>query len=292
MTKFIEKLFFIAAIISVVAVLLIMGFVFFKGFQPFFSGNAEGTYSFIDFITGLKWNPSDDPAKAEYGILYMIVGSILGTLGAIVIGVPIGIFTAAYITELASERVRNIIKPAVLLLAGIPSVIYGLFGLGVIVPLIKTTTGVSAGQSLLAVIIVLTLMILPTIIAISESAIAAVPKSYKQGAYALGASKVHTTMTVVVPAAKRGILVGVVLGVGRAIGEAMAVMLVAGNPGGGLPDSILSPVRPLTTNVVLEMGYAFGLHQEMLFATGAILLLFIMMINIILNKVTSKMEDY
>lgn len=290
-TELIAKYWFMVnALVAIVSVMAIAGFVFFKGLQPFFPGNEEGTYSFIDFITGMEWRPNDDLDKAHYGIFYMIIGSIAGTTGAIILGVPIGLLTAAYIAELASDRVKKIVKPAVELLAGIPSVLYGVFGLGVIVPKIMKFSPLSKGQSLLAVIIVLAVMILPTVITISEAAIKAVPNSYREGAYGLGASKIQTIFKVVIPAAKSGILAGVVLGIGRAIGETMAVMMVAGNPLAGLPNSLWSAVRPLTTNIAMGMSYAFGLNEEMLFSTGVILFIFIIGINLLLNRLTAKLD--
>jgi phosphate transport system permease protein len=283
-----RKMFFLNAFIAVISVAAITFFVFYKGLQPFFAGNAEGTYSIVDFLTGTEWRPNDDINSALYGIFYMICGSLMATVGAIIIGVPIGILTAVFISKIAPKKIKNIIKPAVELLAGIPSVIYGVFGLGVIVPKIMEISPQSQGQSLLAVILVLTIMILPTVITISESAIDSVPRSFIEGSYGLGASKIQTIFKVILPAAKSGILAGVVLGIGRAIGETMAVMLVAGNPIAGIPTSIWDPIRPLTTNIAMEMGYAFGLHQEILFSTGVVLFTFIIILNLILNRITAK----
>ncbi|MEX1375944.1 MAG: phosphate ABC transporter permease subunit PstC [Eubacteriales bacterium] len=288
----VELIFRASSVITIVAVGFIVLFILSKGIQPFLHNNKEGTYSFFKFISGLEWRPNDDINTAQYGILYMIVGSIFATGGAIIIGVPISIFAAAYLSELASEKVKKIVKAGVMLLAGIPSVIYGIFGLGFIVPRIREISPMPQGQSLLAVIIVLTMMILPTMIVISENAIASVPKAYRNASYALGASKVYTTIHVIIPAARRGILVGVILGVGRAIGEAMAVVLIAGNVSGGIPTSIFDPIRPLTTNVVLEMSYATGLHSEMLFATGSILMVFIIAINLLLSSLIKRMGKY
>lgn len=217
----------------------------------------------------------------------MVLASIFGTMGSLIIGVPIGILTAIFIAEIAPKRIGKIISGAVELLAGIPSVLYGVFGLAVIVPWIMDTFNLPKGQSLLAIIIVLSVMMLPTIVTVSETAIRAVPKSYKEGSLALGASHIETTFKVVVPAAKSGILAAVVLGIGRAIGETMAIILVAGNSA-IIPSSIMDSVRPLTTNIALEMGYAFGTHQEMLFATGIILFLFILLLNLVLSKLSNK----
>jgi len=288
----VELIFRISSVITIVAVAFIVLFILSKGIQPFLPGNKEGTYSFVKFISGLEWRPNDDINTAQYGILYMIIGSVFATGGAILLGVPISIFAAAYLSELAPEKIKKIVKAGIMLLAGIPSVIYGVFGLGFIVPKIKAISPMPQGQSLLAVIIVLTMMILPTMIVISENAISSVPKAYRNASYALGASKVYTTIHVIIPAARRGILVGVILGVGRAIGEAMAVVLIAGNVSGGIPLSIFEPIRPLTANVVLEMSYATGLHANMLFATGSILMLFIIGINLMLNRIIKRMGKY
>ena len=286
-----EKWFLINACIAIISVAGITFFVFYKGIQPFVQGNAEGNYSLVKFLSGVEWRPSDNPDSAIYGVLYMIAASLISAAGAILIGVPIGLLTAVYLSEIAPKSIKRIVKPAVELLAGIPSVIYGVFGLGVIVPKIMEVSPQAQGQSLLAVILVLTIMILPTVITISENAIHSVPNSYREGSYGLGASKVYTIFKVIIPAAKSGILAGVVLGIGRAIGETMAVMLVAGNPIAGLPLSIWDKVRPLTTNIAMEMGYSFGLHQEMLFATGVLLFLFIIIINLVLSKMTSSIKE-
>lgn len=279
-----RTLFLLCALLSVLSVIAIITFVFSKGLKPFFGQNA---YSLTDFITGLKW----DPGKEVYGIFYMIVGSVLATLGAIVLGVPIGLMTAVYIAEIAPKKVVTLIRPAIELLAGIPSVIYGAFGLGVIVQLIKKVSPTGQGESLLAVICVLTIMILPTIITLSESSLRAVPKSYREASYGLGASKIQTIFKSVIPAARSGILSATVLGIGRALGETMAVMMIAGNNIGGLPGSLWDKIRPLTSNISMEMSYASGRHQDMLFATGVVLFLFILVINLILIRITRKMGN-
>lgn len=281
--KTIETIFFLCAFISVVSVIAIIGFVFYKGLHPFV---GEDAYSFVKFIIGTRWAPSEN----VYGIFYMIVASVLATFGAVLVGVPIGVLTAVFIAEIAPEWAVKVLKPAVELLAGIPSVLYGAFGLGVIVPMIKAISPKVHGQSLFAVIIVLTIMILPTIVSLSESAIKAVPHSYTEASLGLGASKIQTIFKAVLPAAKSGILSAAVLGVGRAIGETMAVMMIAGNPTAGLPDSIWSMVRPLTTNIAMEMSYASGRQAEMLFATGVVLFVFIMCVNLIMTYITKKTE--
>lgn len=217
----------------------------------------------------------------------MIVASLGATIGALLIGVPVGILTSIFIAEIAPKKIAKIMSGAVELLAGIPSVLYGVFGLAIIVPTIQDVFNLPKGQSLLAVIIVLAIMMLPTVITVSETAIRAVPNAYKEGSLALGASKTETIFKVIVPAAKSGIMTGVVLGIGRAIGETMAVILVAGNTP-VIPSSIMDSVRPLTTNIALEMGYAFGTHQEMLFATGVVLFTFILILNLVLSKLSNK----
>lgn len=276
---FSEKIFLICALIAVASLVLIVGFVFMKGARPFV---AEGM-SYFDFLFGTDWVPSDK----QFGIFPMIIASLLGTLGALVIGVPIGLLTAIFLAEIAPKRVAKIVTPAVQLLAGIPSVLYGVFGLAVIVPFIQKYLDLPKGQSLLAVIIVLAIMMLPTIVTVAETAIRAVPSAYREGSLALGASQIETIFKVIVPSAKSGIIAAIVLGLGRAIGETMAVILVAGNSP-IIPTSITDSVRPLTTNIALEMSYAFGTHQDMLFATGIVLFSFILILNFVLAKIGSK----
>lgn len=273
------RLFMLCALLSVVSLVLIIGFVFYKGFHPFVT---QG-YSFIDFLFGVDWVPSED----KFGIFPMIVASVFATIGALIIGVPIALFTAIFLAEIAPKSLAKIVSPAVQLLAGIPSVLYGVFGLAVIVPFLQNNLGLVRGQSLLAVILVLAIMMLPTVVTVSETAIRAVPKAYREGSLALGVSKIGTIFKVVVPAAKSGIMTAVVLGMGRAIGETMAVILVAGNSL-IIPSSLTDSVRPLTTNIALEMGYAAGTHQEMLFATGIVLFSFILLLNFVLAKISSK----
>jgi len=273
------RIFLFCALLSVISLALIIGFVFYKGAHPFV---AEG-YSFMDFILGSDWVPSED----QYGILPMIIASIYATIGALIIGVPIGLFTAIFLAEIAPKPVARILSPAVQLLAGIPSVLYGVFGLAIIVPFLQNQFGLAKGQSLIAVILVLAIMMLPTVVTVAETAIRAVPKTYREGSLALGASPIGTIFKVVVPAAKSGIMTAIVLGMGRAIGETMAVILVAGNSL-LIPTSLTDSVRPLTTNIALEMGYAFGTHQNMLFATGIILFSFILILNFVLAKISAK----
>lgn len=273
------KLFLICAFISVISLALIISFVFFKGFRPFV---AEG-YNFIQFLLGYDWVPGE----GHFGVFPMIVTSFYATIGALIIGVPIGLFTAVFLAEIAPKPIVKILSPAVQLLAGIPSVLFGVFGLAVIVPFLQNYLGLAKGQSLIAVIIVLAIMMLPTIVTVSETAIRSVPQSYREGSLALGVSEMRTIFKVVIPAAKSGIMAAIVLGMGRAIGETMAVILVAGNSL-MIPTSLTDSVRPLTTNIALEMGYAAGIHQEMLFATGIVLFSFILILNFILAKISAK----
>ena len=256
--------FLVTACISILAVILICIFMFANGIPTI----AE--IGPANFLLGTKWKP----LNGIFGILPMIVGSLYVTAGAVLIGVPVGILCAVYLARFCSKRLYRVLKPLIDLLAGIPSIVYGFFGLVVIVPLIQQLTGGSNGKNILTASLMLGIMILPTIISVSESAIRAVPESYYEGALALGATHERSVFFAVLPAAKSGILAGVILGIGRAIGEATAVKMVAGNQP-ILPTSILSGVRTLTSNIVVEMGYAEGLHREALIATAVVLFVFI-----------------
>lgn len=271
-----KGVFFIAACASVLAVFLICLFLFVNGVP------AISKIGFFNFIFGRIWKPAND----IFGILPMILGSIYVTAGAIIVGVPIGILTAVYLSKFCSKRLHKFLKPAVDLLAGIPSVVYGFFGLVVLVPLVRYLFG-GNGSSMLTASILLGIMILPTIIEVSESAIRAVPESYYEGALALGASHEESVFFTVLPAAKSGILAGVVLGVGRAIGETMAVIMVAGNQA-RMPAGLLKGIRTLTANIVIEMGYAADLHREALIATAVVLFVFILMINLLFSVLKRK----
>jgi len=274
--KIIKNIFLLAAITSVAFMVLIAGFTLAKGLP------AIKEIGLLEFVFGMKWKPG---AKI-FGIFPMIIASLYATIGAIVVGVPIGLLTAIFIAEVAPKWIRNILEPMVDLLAAIPSVVYGFFGLIVILPIIDKQFR-NGGNSLLAVILILGVMILPTIINISAYAIKTVPKEFKEGSLALGATKMQTIFKVTLPAAKSGVLAGVILGIGRAVGETMAVLLVAGNAA-IMPTSLMSRVRTLTANIAVEMSYATGLHQEALFATGVVLFAFIIVLNIALRAVTSK----
>ena len=270
--------FFGIATTSVLSVLLICIFLFSNGLP------AIAQIGLLDFLFGSEWSPSDTPPL--FGILPMILGSIYITLGAILFGVPVGILTAVFMAKFCPDNIYKLVKPCVDLLAGIPSIVFGFFGMMLLVPLIRTTWG-GNGSSILTASILLGIMILPTIIAVSESAIRAVPQSYYEGAIALGASHERSIFCVLLPAASSGIIASVVLGMGRAIGETMAVIMVAGNQA-RLPGSVLQGVRSLTANIVLEMGYAADLHREALIATGVILFTLILLINLSFSLLTRK----
>ena len=267
------------ASISIIAVLVICIFLFARGIP------AIHQIGFTKFVSGKIWKPGSD----YYGIFVMIIGSLYVTAGALIIGVPVGIFMAVFMAKFCPAWLYKILKPVVNLLAGIPSIIYGYFGLMVIVPFIRNNfTG--NGFSILAASIVLGMMILPTIISVSEASIRAVPESYMEGALALGATKETAVFKTIGPAAKSGIITSLTLGVGRAIGETMAVKMIVGNQT-RLPESIFDGVRTLTSNIVLEMGYATDLHKEALIATGVILFGFILILNMIISILKRKQVE-
>ncbi len=243
-----------------------------------------GKIGFVQFILGKIWSPTS--AEAAYGILPFILSSVLGAFGAIIIGVPIGLLCAIYIAKAAPKPVSRIIRSAVELLAGIPSVVYGLIGMIIIVPTVREAFGLPDGANLFSAILVLAVMILPSVISVSETAICAVPKEYEEGSLALGATKTETIFKIIVPAAKSGILTSVVLGIGRAIGEAMAVMMVSGNAA-NMP-RLFKSVRFLTTAVASEMSYSSGLHRQALFSIALVLFIFILVINLVLNLVIKR----
>lgn len=259
--------FFLIALSTLSALAVITIFIFTEGVP------VIAKVGVFNFIFGMKWAPS----LGYYGIFPMIVGTVSVTLGAALIGVPVALCCSIFLTEFAPRRVSTIMRPAIQLLAGIPSVVYGFWGLTFIVPLIRTYLG-GPGLSILAGSLILAIMILPTIISISEVSLLSLPGLYKQGSLALGATHWQTIHKVLVPSAKSGIMAAIVLGIGRAIGETMAVIMVLGNAT-ALPRSILDPARTLTTNIGIEMGYASGTHQQALFATGIVLLVIIMILN-------------
>lgn len=274
--KIMEYVFLGVACVSILAVALICIYLFGNGIP------AIAKIGFKEFVFGKIWKPSSE----IYGIFSMIVGSLYVTAGAIIVGVPIGIFMAVFMARYCPKGLYRFLKPAVDLLASIPSVIYGFFGMAVIVPFVRDYIG-GTGYSVLTASVLLGLMILPTIIGVSEASLRAVPENYYEGALALGATPERSIFRVVLPAAKSGVFAAVVLGVGRAIGETMAVVMIAGNQP-VVPDSLLSGVRTMTTNIVMEMGYAAGLHSEALIATGVVLFVFILIINICFNILKGK----
>ena len=266
--RIMQVVFVLCACVSILAVILICVFLFANGIP----GIAK--IGPLKFFTGTTWKPGND----KYGILPMIMGSIYVTGGAILIGVPIGLLTAVYMAKFCDKKLYRVMKPATELLAGIPSVVYGFFGIKVLVPMVRQLFG-GDGSSILTASVLLGIMILPTIIGVIEPAIRAVPESYYEGALALGATHERSIFSVMLPAAKSGILAGIILGIGRAMGETMAVVMVCGN-NPRMPAGILKGARTLTANIVMDMGYATGLHREALIATGVVLFIFILIINL------------
>lgn len=264
-------IFFLAACVSIIAVILICIFLFANGIP------AIREIGVKEFLTGRIWRPGNK----IFGIYPMILGSIYVTAGAMLVGVPIGIFTAVFMSKFCPKGLYRIMKPAIDLLAGIPSVVYGFFGIVVLVPFVRNNFE-GNGNSIFTASLLLGIMILPTIVNIAESAINAVPDSYYEGALALGATHERSVFKAVVPAAKSGIMAGVILGIGRAVGETMAVIMIAGNQA-RIPDNMFDGVRTLTANIVMEMGYATDLHRETLIATGVVLFVFILIINILFS---------
>ena len=271
-----QLVFLAAACASIALVAMICFFLFANGLPTI------GKIGVSDFLLGQKWRPNND----VYGILPMIMGSLYVTLGACITGVPIGILTAIFMARFFFVSIYKYLKPAVELLAGIPSVIYGFFGLVVMVPFIRDNFG-GTGSSMLTASLLLGMMILPTLISVAEAALRAVPDSYYEGALALGAGHVRSVFFTVVPAAKSGIMAAIILGVGRAIGETMAVIMVAGNQA-RMPQGLLEGVRTMTTNIVIEMGYAADLHRDALIATAVVLFIFIMLINLTFSYLKGK----
>lgn len=270
--KAMEYIFMASATLSIVAVVIICIFLFSKGVP------AMAEIGVLEFLGGSVWKP----LEGKFGIFPMIVGSVYVTAGAIILGVPVAILCAVFMAKFCPQSFYRLLKPAVDLLAGIPSIVYGFFGLMVIVPMVRDLFG-GSGKSILTASILLAIMILPTIIGVTESAIRAVPESYYEGALALGATHEKSVFFTVLPAAKSGILAGVVLGIGRAVGETMAVVMIAGNQA-TLPNGLTSGIRTMTANIVLEMGYASdGIHRNALIATAVVLFVFILIINLSLS---------
>jgi phosphate transport system permease protein len=274
--RIIRAILLLAAFSAVSILAVITVFIFVEG-TPIMFRQGVGR-----FLFGQDWYPS----QKSFGLLPMIVGSLMVTGGALLIGVPFGLACAVFLTEFSSTRVRNILKPVIELLAGIPSVVYGFIGVVVLVPFIRQTMG-GPGLSVLAASIVLGIMILPTVISISIDALQALPPTYREGALAMGATRWQAVRLVLLPSARSGIVASIILGMGRAIGETMAVIMVAGNAA-AIPNSPLAPVRTLTSNIALEMSYASGEHREALFATGVILFIIIMVLNTLANLASAR----
>ncbi len=268
--------FLAVACLSILAVALICVFLFRSGL------GAIGKIGVLDFLLGKTWKPGND----QFGILPMILGSIYVTGGSILVGVPLGLMAAVFMSHFCPAKLYRVLKPAIDLLAGIPSIVYGFFGLMAIVPLMQDLFG-GSGKSMLTASVLLGIMILPTVISVSESALRAVPDSYYEGALALGATHERAVFSTILPAARSGVLAAIVLGIGRAIGETMAVIMVAGNQT-AMPSGLLKGLRTMTANIVLEMGYATDLHREALFATGMVLFVFILLINLALSCLRKK----
>lgn len=277
--KIMHIVFLVSACISVAAVVTICVFLFANG------APAISEIGVFDFLLGKVWKPLEN----RFGIFPMIVGSCYVTAGAILFGVPIGLFCAVYLAKFCPKKLYRVIKPAIELMAGIPSIVYGFFGLMVIVPIMQNIFG-SSGKGMLTASVLLGIMILPTIIGVAESAIRAVPESYYEGSLALGATGERSVFFAVLPAAKNGIMAGVILGIGRAIGETMAVVMVCGNQS-VLPQNITSGVRTLTANIVLEMGYATDLHRDALIATAVVLFVFILIINTLFSVIKNRSKE-
>jgi phosphate transport system permease protein len=271
------KLALLTLAFSAVAVLAVITlFIFEEGTPIMFR------YGLKKFLLGLYWYPTE----GSFGLLPMIIGSLYVTFGALIIGVPLGLACAVFLTEFSSRRWRRVLKPVIELLAGIPSVVYGFMGVVILVPFIRKNLG-GPGLSVLCASIILGIMILPTVISISMDSLQAVPPSYREGSLALGTTRWQTTRMVMIPAARSGIVASIILGMGRAVGETMAVIMVAGNAI-AIPHSPLDPVRTLTSNIALEMGYAAGEHREALFATGVILFIIIMILNSIATAASRR----
>lgn len=284
-SAFFEKamniIFTVCGFFAVLFVILITGFLVVKG------APAIGKIGIIDFLFGTKWEST--ASEPSFGILPFILTSVYGTFGAVIIGVPLGLLCAIFIAKMANDKVAKTVRTAVDLLSGIPSVVYGLVGMIIIVPFVRETFNLPDGANLFSAVIVLTVMILPSVVSISETAIRAVPVEYEEASLALGATKTETVFKVVVPAAKSGILTSVVLGIGRSIGEAMAVMMVAGNVA-NMP-SLFKSVRFLTTAIASEMSYSSGLQREALFSIALVLFVFILIINLVLNLIVKKDKE-
>lgn len=275
-----KVVFFTAACASVLAVILICVFLFVNGIP------AISKIGIFDFLMGKNWKPGNN----LYGILPMILGSVYVTAGAIIIGVPIALLTSIFLSRFCPKKIYSICRSGINLMAGVPSVVYGFFGLVILVPFVKNLFGLPNGNTMLTASILLAIMILPTVVGVTEAALQSVPDSYYEGALALGATHTQSVFFTVVPAAKSGIIAGIVLGIGRAVGETMAVIMVAGNQA-RMPKGLTKGIRTLTSNIVLEMGYAADLHREALIATGVVLFVFILAINLVVSAMNRRLGD-
>lgn len=276
-----QLIFLCCGLVAVLAVVAISVYMVIAG------GPAIAEVGVGKFLLGVIWQPTaQDP---QFGILPMILSSIVGTFGAILLGVPIGLLTAVFMSQVAPRGLVKIVRPAVELLAGIPSVVYGLIGMMIIVPTVGKIFNLASGATMLSAIIVLAIMILPTIISVSETSLDSVQEELKEASLALGATPIQTIFKVIIPAARSGIVTGVILGIGRAIGETMAIIMVCGNVA-NMPN-LFKSVRFLTTGIASEMSYAGGLHREVLFSIGLVLFIFIMVINIVINRMFKKQKN-
>ena len=276
-----QLIFLCCGLVAVLAVVAISVYMVIAG------GPAIAEVGVGKFLLGVIWQPTaQDP---QFGILPMILSSIVGTFGAIVLGVPIGLLTAVFMSQVAPRRLVKMVRPAVELLAGIPSVVYGLIGMMIIVPMVGKIFNLASGATMFSAIIVLAIMILPTIISVSETSLDSVREELREASLALGATPIQTIFKVIIPAARSGIVTGVILGIGRAIGETMAIIMVCGNVA-NMPN-LFKSVRFLTTGIASEMSYAGGLHREVLFSIGLVLFIFIMVINIVINRMFKKQKN-
>lgn len=273
--RFAERLLLLVALSAILSLALITFFIFQQGIPLIFKAGPANFFS-------THWSPT----RGDFGILAMIVGSLMVTAGALIVGVPLGLACAIFLAEFAARPVQNVLKPVIELLAGIPSVVYGFIGIVVLVPLIRQLFG-GAGFSVLAASLVLGIMILPTIVSISYDALVALPRTYRDGSLALGATRWQTIVMVLIPAARSGIIAAVILAMGRAMGETMAVIMIAGNAL-KIPHSVLDPVRTVTSTIALELGYSVGDHRAALFACGCVLFLLIIILNILATRITRR----
>uniref|UniRef100_A0A7V3VT81 Phosphate transport system permease protein n=1 Tax=candidate division WOR-3 bacterium TaxID=2052148 RepID=A0A7V3VT81_UNCW3 len=270
-----EKFLLIISFSAIVSLLLITIFIFAQGFPLIFKAGLKNFFS-------THWAPT----KGHFGIVSMIIGSLFVTLGALIVGVPLGLACAVFLAEFSPPTIQKVLKPIIELLAGIPSVVYGFIGIVILVPLVRNLFG-GSGFSVLTSALVLGIMILPTIVSISYDSLVAVPQTYREGSYALGATKWQTVLMVLFPSARSGIIAAIILGMGRAIGETMAVIMIAGNAL-KIPHSILDPVRTITSTIALELGYSSGDHRLALFACGSILFIIIIILNIIAIRIGNR----